>query len=250
MEYTQKYIKNFGRIYLGILGLVGGIYAAFVSAGNTAMIDYYCIGSVYAACPVYVTLAQVFLVSFAVCCLFFAFVLVFDFSAYSVIKFCNSQFTKNVLNPNSQREVKITIVPVLVENEILIAIRNDEFFLRSDDVVVNSKFYAPDNRKINKNIKWFRGDSEKTFIDPKKYKSLHLATITDNKLIVHFSDSDEEFSFPNSANSFYTIPLYITGFTSFFGYKINKVTFPPMNEVLIYNSKELNFRFGHFGYGF
>jgi len=41
----------------------------------------------------------------------------------------------------------------LLKNEYFVAIRNDEFWFRADGVVVNLKVIAPDNRKINKNVK-------------------------------------------------------------------------------------------------
>jgi len=70
----------------------------------------------------------------------------------------------------------------LLKNEYFVAIRNDEFWFRADGVVVNLKVIAPDNRKINKNVKWVESDS----IALKKYKSLHFATINNDKLNAHF----------------------------------------------------------------
>lgn len=76
----------------------------------------------------------------------------------------------------------------MLKNEYFVAIRNDEFWFRADGVVVNLKVIAPDNRKINKNVKWVESDSREdaASIAGKKYKSLHFATINNDKLNAHF----------------------------------------------------------------
>jgi hypothetical protein len=244
MENTKRYIKSLWKIFSWAAVLVGTIYAAFISAGYTAMIDYYCTGSLYAACPVYVSLAQIFVVSLAICLLFLVTVVAFDFSADSVVKIGNSHVAQNIVNVNHQRDAKITIVPVFLKGEVFVAIRNDEFFYLAEDVVVNSKFYNHDNKKVDKNIKWFdkNARNDKTSIKPKKHSILHLATISEDKLIIHFYNGDEVFPFPNTVNNYYAIPLYVTGSMSFIGKKINKILFPPMNEILVYNNKEIKIR--------
>jgi hypothetical protein len=142
------------------------------------------------------------------------------------------------------RNAKIIVVPVCVKDEYFVAIRNDEFWLRANGVIVNSKVITPDNRKINKNMKWLESDSKNdaTSISRKKHKSLHIATISNDELMVHFINGDEIFPFPNKVNSYYVLPLYITGSMSFFGYRVRRVTVRSGNEVLIYNNGEIKVR--------
>jgi hypothetical protein len=87
-----------------------------------------------------------------------------------------------------------------VEGEYFIAVHNDEFLFRADNVVVNSKFINIENKRINGNINWSNNDSkvDTTSIPRKKHKILHVATISDDKLILHLIGGDEVFPFPNT----------------------------------------------------
>ncbi len=240
MEYTSRYFKNFWKIFFGILGLVGTVFAAFISAGYTPMVDYYCTDSLYAACPVYVALAQIFIVSFVICFASLVVVLAFDSSSQFAVKIKNSKSAKYILNLGKDRLANITIVPAPMKDECFIAIRNDEFLYQVDNVIVNSKFYNHKNIKVNKNLKWLHNEAtETTSIQSKKHKSLHFATLSENELVIHFFGGDEVFPFPNEINSYYVIPLEITGSVSLFGYKVNRIKLQKRNAVLIYNNKEI-----------
>lgn len=240
MEYTRRYFKNFWKIFFGVLGLVGTVFAAFISAGYMPMVDYYCTGSLYAACPIYVALVQIFIVSIGICFASLAAVLAFNFSSQYAVKIKNSKLVNYILNPNKERLANITILPFPMKDDYFIAINNNEFFYRVDNVTVNSKFYNHKNSKVNKNLKWLHNEvNETTSIQGGKHKSLHFATIHENELIVHFFGGDEVFPFPNEINSYYVIPLEITGSVSLFGYAVKRIKLLTKNAVLIYNNKEI-----------
>ena len=147
------------------------------------------------------------------------------------------------------RVAKLFFVAVPVETEgkteILIAVRNEEFWLQADEIAVNSKFIDSRNWKIDNDIRWAESVSQNNTISipRKRHKSLHFATIDIDKLIIHFVDGDEAFPFPNTENSYYVHPLIMSGSMTFLGYKVKRV-FPEIrNEVLVYNNKQVKIRY-------
>ena len=135
------------------------------------------------------------------------------------------------------RDAKLITLSFRVENKYYISVHNEEFWFRANNVMVNSKFINLENVKINGSIKW-DGNNPKTdtvSIKPKKYKTFHIATLSDDKLIIHFINGDEIFPFPNTIIPYYVIPLFMSGSISFLNYTIKRVRISVSESVYIYN---------------
>ena len=130
-----------------------------------------------------------------------------------------------------------------VGDEHVVAINNREFFLRADNVVVNSRFIFYD-KKYEGNINWKENNSKdnKVSINARKYKILHAATTNNDNFVIHMTRGDETFPIPTGNDPYYVFPLYISGSMSFLGRTIKRVKFSAYEEVMITQDKKVQLR--------
>ena len=142
------------------------------------------------------------------------------------------------------RDARLMLLSFRVENKYYVSVHNEEFWFRADNVMTNSKFMNMGNVKVDKNIKWSNNDSEVDAISipRKKYKLFHIATVSDDKLIVHLIGGDEIFPFPNTIIPYYVIPLFINGSISFLNYEIKRIRVAVNETIYIYNDGKTELR--------
>jgi hypothetical protein len=142
------------------------------------------------------------------------------------------------------RNARLLMFSVQVENKYYISVHNEEFLYRLDSITVNSKFKNMEGENVDKNAKWFGDNSNSVAasITRKKSKLLHIATVSDGKLIIHLIGGDEVFPFPNTIIPYYVIPLVISGSVSFLNRKIKKIRVSVSESVYIYNDGKSEMR--------
>jgi hypothetical protein len=136
------------------------------------------------------------------------------------------------------RNADIVVLLVTAENEYFLAVRNDEYWLRANEVAARSVFRLYLNEpKIEAHIKWYKDGSKDAAIPIARKNSalLHIATKASDRYVIHFTDRDFMFPIPNDVKPYYKIDVTISGFMSFLGYKLKRVSLVKGAVVSFYN---------------
>ena len=247
MVLTKLYLKNNAILWGGVITMVTAIVVALAAQAGRNMIDYYCAsgslflgvslsGNVY--CGIIVALVHVVIASMIVMALLFTGALLLD-----GVKLGSINLYRRIIYIFRNRNAKITVAVVSAGDEHFVNIKNSEFLLRADDVVVNSHFIFYD-KKFDGHIKWSENNLKRseTSINSRKHKLLHAVTTTNDGFIIHMSEGDEVFPYPGKEEPYYVFPLYISGSMSFLGYTVERVKLVTYEEVMIMPDRKAEIR--------
>jgi hypothetical protein len=245
---TSKYIfRHFWAGFIALATLVSGVVIPIAAVNTGGMISNYCIQGrpfiglhlqSYELCGVWVTFGFI-----AMFITGLGFTAIIVSATLDGLKWTYPRIRKAMRRLFiEKRNAKIIVVAVSVGNEHFIAVKNSEFLLRAENVIVNSHFIF-NGKKFDGTMKWDEKDSRvETSINRREHKLLRALTTTDDGFVIHLNEGEEAFPYPGRDEPYYSFPLYISGSTSFLGQKIERVKFNKYAEVKITQDRKVEIR--------
>ncbi len=249
MEYTKYILRKFWVIAVGLATLVSAVVIPLANSDEGGMISNYCVQGrpfmelhlqEYELCGVWVTLGFVVL--------FIAGLMIIGFIGAAIadsIKWGLPRVRKGLIRfINRTRPANLLLVPCVVNDEIYVAVKNEELFLGARNVYGYTEFawnYDPYKGRIPwKDSSTVNGE---LYIPRKEYRTLHFATIdkSNNTLVLHRIEGDIIFPLPSQEHRGYKFPLTISGSMFFFRWRYKKVDLR-MGRLIIVESSETEIR--------
>ena len=172
MEITRAYFKNFWKFAAAVFGVVATVTSTIIALQKAhAMIDYYCASGNpflgvhlqgFAACPVYITLGWIILISLAFSLFGFGLALFSDAARWiglrvrrQIVNYFKRVRDANVLVFTSPKPIKLA-----EKLEIFIFLHNEEFWLNAKEVYGHTSFiFRVPMEPIQVLINWYRPSS-------------------------------------------------------------------------------------------